>query len=163
MRNRWLSAVVATALAISPAVAAPLSGDVGSLAGLINAKSKSVGADIKVAKEKCGTNDLKVCSYIVEDGLWIIASSTPDKKATQSLLIYLATDDLTVAAKYIVLLGLLMAIYAPEASGEERAATMKVLVAGIGKRDKAEATLHRIQFAISVQPSLGTFTSVTRP
>ncbi|MFG1463313.1 hypothetical protein V5F77_10455 [Xanthobacter sp. DSM 24535] len=145
-------------------IAAPLGGSVDQFATRFNAQAKKLDVldNVAVAKRSCQSGVKQACTYAVANGLSIVASSSEDKSTLNSLTLIMTSSESDATLAYVFTMGVIMSIYAPDASASERGVILKQLGAGLKGSTGGTAELHGISFALKGLEGMGLTTVITR-
>lgn len=139
----------------------PLGGQVDKFADLFNSKAKSAKSSLRVAKASCGSDVRKSCKYVLTNNITLIATSMEDKKTLGDLSIHMDGTPRD-AVIYLALLDALMAMYAPNASGDERRVVLAQLLQQLGKERVPKVELDGLVVSVLLIPGVASLTAVNR-
>lgn len=158
----WLtvSAVGMTALG-SQARAEPLGGRLEQFATNFNAAAKAAKSTVRVAKSSCSAVIRATCSFDVTNKITIIAVSMEDKDTLGNLSIHMDGTPRDVAV-YFRLLDVLLRMYAPASSDDERRVTLGKFTSQIAAGDDARVKLDGLEVSAMLIPGVASITEVGR-
>lgn len=161
MRRHLLALTLAAVFFASCAVAEPLGGKLDQFSVAFNNAAKTLKNPTRVAKSSCSAEVRATCSFVVTDNINIIATSMQDKATLGDITIHMdgRPDQVPV---YFRTLDVLMKMYAPGSSDDERRVILGQLVQQIANKPTPKVTLDGLNISVLLVPGVASLTSVDR-
>lgn len=159
IRRVWF----AVSLLLYPSLgsAEPLGGQVDKFAAVFNSRAKATKSTLRIAKASCSAEVRAVCEYVVTNNITILATSMEDKKTLGDLDIHMDGTPRD-AVIYFKLIDMLMGIFAPKASDDERRVILAQLVRQIAEERVPRVELDGLEVSVLIIPGVASITSVNR-
>lgn len=159
--RRFLIAVVSCGLLASSAFAEPLGGRLEKFSADFNAAAKSLKVPTRIAKSSCGGEVRASCTFVVTDNITVIAASMPDKTTLGDVTIHMDGRPSEIPA-YFQTVDVLIKLYAPKATADERRVILRQLVQQIADKPAPKVTIDGLEVSVLLVPGVASLTSVNR-
>jgi hypothetical protein len=164
MLKVYLAAVAIMTLSYtSSARLEPLGGNVERFAATFNNISKEMKLKQRVALNSCDKDAPKSCIYGQSEELSIMLNGGENSDSTEDLSLAFSGGDIRNTVDLLGSLAVIMKLYAPRATADERGVVFKSLINEKLKAGSSTKTsLHGLQFTAAIVPGMGLWMTVKR-
>ena len=140
-----------------------LGGSLADLHNRFNVVAQEATFDIRMPPGKCtDTASYHFCTYMLSGNVAAMVKTVSDKRTVRDFSLMAGSN--TKPLYFIQAMGVVMMVYSPQASAEERDAFLKAILKDVNGElsPKREATLHGVRWALAFNEFTGLWISISR-